>query len=266
MKTTGKDYMGGYELQSVNQALDMLDALIAAHEGVTLSHLSRTFELSKNKTFRILATLDQRGLVEKDCHGLYRLGISAFGTAHRILSSKSILDHARPILAELAAAFNEAVYLATIMGTEAMFLEMVDCHHPIKTGSFIGSRFPFPGVTDAGSGPRKFEVAGICIYVNELNEEATTVSAPLVDSSGKTVGALVVLAPTFRMPMERISSEMIVPVSAAARELSRKLGTTAGHAVQACIQPQSMNYPVKYPICAAAKPSSYLHNGRQCKH
>jgi DNA-binding IclR family transcriptional regulator len=266
MGTAGTDNLRGYELQSVNQALDLIDVMIAARGAVTLSHLSRTFGLSKNKIFRILSTLEQRGLVEKDRLCQYRLGITAFGTARRILSSHSMLDHARPIMVELAATLNEAVYLATVVGSEAMFQEMIDCHHPIKTESFIGSRFPFPCVTDAGSGSREFEVAGIRISVNQLKEEATTVSAPLVESSGKIAGALVVLAPTFRMPLERISSEMIVPISAAARELSRKLGTTAGPAVQTCIQPKSLNYPVKYPVTVATTSSQYRQNGRQCHH
>jgi len=266
VKTAGNETMRSYELQSVNQALDLIDALIAARAGVTMSHLSRTFGLSKNKIFRILSTLEQRGMVEKDCNSLYRLGISAFGTAHRILSRESVLDQARPIMVELAATLNEAVYLATMVGTEAMFQEMVDCHHPIKTASFIGSRFPFPCAADAGCGSTQFDVAGIRIYVNELKEEATTVSAPLVDRSGTIAGALVVLAPTFRMPMERISSEILVPISAAAQQLSRKLGTTAGHVVQTRIQPQSLEYSVKYPDIVATASSLYRQNGRQCHH
>jgi DNA-binding IclR family transcriptional regulator len=265
METAGTDNLRGYELQSVNQALDLIDVMIATRGAVTLSHLSRTFGLSKNKIFRILSTLEQRGLVEKDRLCQYRLGVTAFGTARRILSSQSVLDHARPIMVELAAALNEAVYLATMVGSEAMFQEMVDCHHPIKTESFIGSRFPFPGAADAGSDSREFEVAGIRIYVNELKEEATTVSAPLVDSSGRIVGALVVLAPSFRMPMELISSEMLVPISAAAQELSRKLGTAAGQAVQT-FQAQPLNYPVKYPVSVAAASSLYRQNDRQCHH
>jgi DNA-binding IclR family transcriptional regulator len=214
----------GYELQSVNQAMDLIDALIAAREGLTLSQMSRSFGLSKNKIFRILSTLEQRGLVEKDRDCQYRLGVTAFGTAHRILSSQSILDHARPIMIELAAKLNEAVYLATMLGPEAMFQEMIDCRQPIKIESFVGSRFSIPAIAFTGIASESFEVKGLPVYVSELNEEVTTVSAPLMNDSGKVTGALVVLAPTFRMPVDRIRSEIAVPVSTAAQQLSLKLG------------------------------------------
>jgi DNA-binding IclR family transcriptional regulator len=236
----------GYELQSVNQAMDLIDALIAARDGLTLSHMSRSFGLSKNKIFRILSTLEQRGLVEKDRDCQYRLGITAFGTAHRILSSQSMLDHARPIMIELAARLNEAVYLATMLGTEAMFQEMIDCRQPIKIESFVGSRFSFPDVAFTGSASESFHVEGLPVYVAEQNEEVTTVSAPLSDDSGTITGALVVLAPTFRMPAERIRSEIAAPVSAAAQQLSLKLGAVTSCSDQAGSRLKSSEYSNNY--------------------
>jgi DNA-binding IclR family transcriptional regulator len=264
--TSGTESIRSYELLNVNQALDLIDALIVARDGLSLSQLSRSFGLSKNKIFRILSTLEQRGMVEKDGNSLYRLGISAFGTARRILSRESVLDQARPVMVELATVLNEAVYLATMIGSEAMFQEMADCHHPIKTKSFIGSRFPFPCAAEAGCGAWQFDVAGMRIYVNELKDEATTVSAPLLDGSGRTVGALVVLAPSFRMPLARIRSEILLPVSTAAQLLSRKLGTSAGQHPPARSQAQPANFPVKPPVIVAAQSSIFRQNGRQCHH
>jgi len=256
MKTADKENIRCYELQSVNHALDLIDALITAREGLTLSHLSRSSGLSKNKIFRMLSTLEQRGMVQKDRNCQYRLGISAFGTAHRILSSQSLLDHARPVMAELAARLNEAVYLATMVGGEAMFQEMSDCCQSIRTGSFVGSRFPLPDVTVSGSVMEQIDVDGVTVYVSELNAEVTTVAVMLMDSSS-IAGALVVLAPTFRMPIERIRSETAASLSASAQQVSMVLGTAKVRTMQAPVLLKQMDYAGKPPVNIATVSENY---------
>jgi len=263
METTGKENLRSYELQSVNQALDLIDTLIAARAGQTLSQLSRSSGLSKNKIFRILSTLEQRGMVEKDRYCHYRLGISAFGTAHRILSSQSMLDHARPVMADLAAHLNEAVYLATMVSGEAMFQEMVDCQHAIRTASFVGSRFTLPDAVFAGIASVQFDDEGSLGHVSELNEEVTAVSASLTDESGNVTGALVVLAPAFRITAERLRSEIAPAVGAAAEQLSVMLGSARIRTVPARMQLQSLDNSDKLPVTI---PADFRKSVRQCHY
>jgi DNA-binding IclR family transcriptional regulator len=253
MEATGNENIRSYELQSVTQTLDLIDMLITARGGMTLSRLSNSIGLNKNKVFRILSTLEQRGMVEKDHHCQYTLGATSFWTARRILSSKSILDHARPIMMELAAIINESVYLVTMVDGEGIFQDRIDCHQTIKTGCFLGNRFDFPDAAVEGSSFAQFDISGTCVFASRLNEEITTVSAALIDSNGKTTGAIVVLTPTFRMPTERIVSEITVPVSEAAKQLSGQLEGTADQNWPTFFQPGSHDLSLKSPVMLAMK-------------
>ncbi|MDD2735414.1 MAG: hypothetical protein PHF56_15870 [Desulfuromonadaceae bacterium] len=49
------------------------------------------------------------------------------------------------------------------------------------------------------------------VDTESLSDEITTVSPPYANGAGIEIGALMVLAPTYRMPPHRISSE-IIPV------------------------------------------------------
>ena len=51
-----------YAVQSVENALDILEALADENHDGTLPHLSGKLGISRNKTFRLLATLEGRGL------------------------------------------------------------------------------------------------------------------------------------------------------------------------------------------------------------
>jgi len=184
---------------------------------LTLSCFSDQLGISKNKMFRLLATLEQRSFVERHNSGGYRLGGTAFALARRILASESVLSQARPIMAELAKLLDEAVYLATYDNGTALLQDMVDCRQATKATSFVGSVFPFFVETQK-------QVAGVLVAEGVLDPEITTVSAEFGDSGNSSAGTLVVLAPTFRMTSERIRSDVAPALLAGARRLSTLLG------------------------------------------
>jgi DNA-binding IclR family transcriptional regulator len=266
METAGKEKVCRYELQVVNQAMDLMDVLIQSREAVTLSSLSRIFGQSKNKIFRILSTLEHRGLVEKDCSSGYRLGGAAFGTAHRILASHSVLDHAMPIMTDLAAELNEAVYLATMMRGESVFRGMVDCHQSIRTESFVGRRFSMPDPTLAGGMAEKIDVAGAAMYVADLGSEVRALSASLVDSRGTVTGALVVLAPLFRMSIERIKAEIANLLGESVQRLSLRLAGDGSGTVKPDQNQHPLVFSGKRPVIITTRQADDRHGMRQCHH
>jgi DNA-binding IclR family transcriptional regulator len=169
-------------------------------------------------------------------------------------------------MVDLATALNEAVYLVTKVGTEAMFQEIIDCHHPIKVESFIGRQFPFSDVFGAGCGPAQFDAEGLRVHIHKLKEEVTSVSVPVPDGSGKVSTAIVVLAPTFRLPMERINSAIAGPVSVAGYQLSLKLGAVTPKKGQECSSRPPLDYSNNQPVFGVSKPADYWQRGRQCHH
>ena len=75
-------------VQSVDRAVSLLQAL-AAHGPAGLTELSAGVRIHKATAFRLLSTLEARGLVQQDGErGRYRLGPSAAQLARRAAQSR----------------------------------------------------------------------------------------------------------------------------------------------------------------------------------
>jgi len=247
---------GTYSVQSVLKAFDLLEALAAEDSVATIPLLSKKLDLSRNKTFRLLATLEDKGLVERDpVTGTYRVGLYAYEMAQHILNSASLIRLAHPVLEELARKHDEAVYITVMNNDEVLFLDMVDSFQQIKTATMVGRRFPFftnaagkaikamssadmierlgkrrsnavgiPDVKKLESELNDIRQAGVAVDVGGLGEGICAVAVAIKDYAGKVVGALTMLAPSFRMLQERLEQEIIPSMLESAELLSMKFG------------------------------------------
>ncbi len=245
-----------YSVHAVASVLDLLELLTGEITAPTLPNLAETMGLSRNKVFRLLSTLEERGLVDKEeSSGYYRLGLPAAGLAQKILKSLSLIRISHPIMENLARKHNEAVYMTVLSGDEVLFLDMVDSGQQIKAASLVGERFPF-FTNAAGKAiralesrdilervfrkrPRRQSVMDVKLLEEELNqirnrgvavdtgglgEGIITVAVAVRDYAGKVVGALTMLGPSFRMLTERLETEIIPSLMEGADILSFKFG------------------------------------------
>lgn len=244
-----------YAVQTVEKALDILETLTEESRDATLPYLAERLGLSRNKAFRLLATLESKGLVERDeTSGIYRLGISSVELAQRLLSSMSLIRHAHPIMEKLARKHDEAVYIAVIKDDEVLFLDMVDCDQTIKTAPLVGKRFPFFN-NAAGKAIKSLESSdllekffrkrrnsdaidqstlhtelkeirerGFAVDFDGLGEGIVSVAVAVRDYAGKVIGALTMLGPSFRLMASRLEDEIVPSLSEGAEMLSLKFG------------------------------------------
>ncbi len=246
-----------YSVHVVESALELLEILTQDHPAPTLPYLAETMGLSRNKVFRLLATLEERGLVEKEENtGCYRLGLPAAELAQKLLKNVSLIQIAHPIMETLARKHDEAVYMTVLSGDEVLFLDMVDSGQQIKAASLVGERFPF-FTNAAGKAiraldsrdilervfrkrPRRHSVVDMQLLEEELNKIRNrgvavdagglgegiiiTVAVAVRDYAGKVVGALTMLGPSFRMLTERLETEIIPSLMEGADILSFKFG------------------------------------------
>jgi DNA-binding IclR family transcriptional regulator len=245
-----------YSVQSVEKALDILEVLADESVDATLPHLAEKLGISRNKAFRLLATLESRGLVQREEHtGIYRIGLNTVGLAQRFIKGANLIKHAHPVMEDLARRHEEAVYLTVLLGEEVLFLDMVDCAQPIKTTSLVGKKFPCLA-TAAGKvikavdsadllekffkkGRRRMapeEVArleseldeirrkGVAVDHDGLGEGVIGVAVAIKDYAGKVVGAITVLGPAFRLLTDRIEQEIVPSLLEGAAVLSMKFG------------------------------------------
>lgn len=199
-----------YVLNIVIEAISIFTKLLDEKEGLGLTQLCNCMSLTKNKTFRLLATLEQCGFVDKDQKNNYSIGIATIGIARRMLAKSSTLDSVRPWIEELVKLFNEAVYFAYYKDGKALLVDYVDCSHPIKATSFVGITLRHSDSINLVTNCNCVTNNGdITVSVGGLDPDITTVSMPFFNDRGVRTGALVVLAPTFRMSMDRINTEIV---------------------------------------------------------
>ena len=135
-----------YSIQSVENALDVLEALCEFEDDVRISHLSEKLGMNKTSVFRLLATFENRGYVEREKgSGKYRLGLSAYEIGQRFLSRMGLLRKARPVMEKLVRECNEAVYLVVRRGSGVLFLDMVDTSQQVKIIAMVGNSYPLAG-------------------------------------------------------------------------------------------------------------------------
>jgi len=207
-----KEHERKYEVNNLAEAFTLLGKIFDSNDKLGLTALSRCMCFTKNKTFRILATLEYYGIVKKDLHNNYGIGFTALAVARKILDKSSTLKNVQPYLQTVAEALNEAVYFACKDNDRSVLVDFVDCNQLVKATSFIGRSCIFPGYEKHDCNVKRLvNIGDIIVDVGGLDPDISTVSAPILMDDGVTLGAIIVLAPTFRMSLERIKTE-VVPV------------------------------------------------------
>jgi len=249
---------GIYTVQTVHNAFEILGYLTEDHSESTLQTLASRFDLSINKTFRLLSTLCESGFVEQDKpSGTYRLGMGSFTLAQKLVGNSNIINITHPVIEQLAKKHEEAVYMAVIKGDDVLFLDMVDCHQQIKAMPLIGKTFPY-FTNAAGKVMKAMESAeviewlkiskrnktkhisdpeflaselqeirsngGVAVESDGLGEGLISIAVAVKDYAGHVIGAITMYGPSFRLMKDRIENEIIPSLLEAAAFTSQRFG------------------------------------------
>lgn len=251
-----KQEKSAYTVQSVDKAFELLEILAEHSAGLPLAHLADLAGLNRNKTFRLITTLCEKGLAERDMvAGTYRLGVFSISLAQKFLKNASLVNYAHPIMEELVKKHDEAVYMTVIKDDEVVFLNMVDCGQNIKAAPLVGRKFPF--FTNAAGKAMKaldsrdllekvfkkrgrkevpldlellkteldeIRSRGVAVDCGALGEGIISVAVAVRDYAGKVIGAITMLGPSFRMLTERLENEIIPSMLEGAEVISGKFG------------------------------------------
>lgn len=119
-------------IKSLDRAMEVFEYLSAA-QGKPLSALAAETGQSPATVYRILVTLEGRGLVEFDAEAqLWHIGAQAFVIGARFLRRTSLLERARPILRKLMETTGETANLGVEKGGMVLFLSQVETHESIR--------------------------------------------------------------------------------------------------------------------------------------
>jgi DNA-binding IclR family transcriptional regulator len=253
-----------YIIQAVSHALDLLEQFRGEDAELGVTELSRRLRLSKNNAFRLLATLEARGYVEKNkATDAYRLGLKSLQLGRTFIRQIDLQGRAQPILEKIVRSCQETAYLAMFQEASVVYLGVVETEQPVRVVSRIGARLPLyctasgklrlaslsaeerqrlleqgerkpltpQTITDLEQLQGELESiarAGFAVDHEECEPGVRCVAAPVRDFTGRVIGALVISGPNVRLPDDRVDAELAPLVLQSAAELSARLGYSAG--------------------------------------
>ncbi|QGZ65554.1 IclR family transcriptional regulator domain-containing protein [Paraburkholderia acidisoli] len=128
---------------SLEKAIDVLDAISAAPEGISQSELSEQVALPRTTLYRILATLNARGLVRRDpSRHVYCLGFRCVEMARQAYAMPELVSAASHELRALRDLTGETSYVGTLEGIDVVSLERYDSPHTQRSRTSHGHRKP----------------------------------------------------------------------------------------------------------------------------
>lgn len=245
-------------IKSLDRAMAVFEFLSEA-QGKTLSTLASQMDQSPATVYRILITLEGRGLVEFDAdEQVWHIGARAFVIGARFLRRSSLVDRARPILRKLMEQTGETANLGMERNGSVLFIGQVETHENIRAffppgtlspmhASGIGKAllahmdderlqrvfaahnletFTKHTITDLDA--LRADLAetrqrGFAIDGEEKNLGMRCIAAPVFDMSQEAVAGISVSGPTSRVGLDQIeflSSAVIEAASA----LSQSIG------------------------------------------
>jgi IclR family transcriptional regulator, KDG regulon repressor len=255
-----------YLIRSLDHTLDVLETLSRSPDGLGLAQIAREVGLHKNSVFRLLATLENRGFVERSPPAAnYRLGMQAFETGYAYLHHTSLSAAAHPALALLVRDLGENAGLAVLREGYVFYQEEAVAERTVRVAPRLGSRLPLSstasgkvfmawmsgpalsrvldryfgcaGARPDDAGPPALEQAraeleavrekGYALDLGGWEEGVNCVASPVFDFFGKVAGALSVTAPSFRLEGEVLAAAAGL-VKARALEVSRRMGCFVG--------------------------------------
>lgn len=130
----------GGSVQSVDRALDVLEALAQAGRSLGVGELSDLTGLPLGTAHRLLQSLQQRGYVRRDASRKYSVGTAALRLADA--AERSLARGARPYLAELVTLSGETANLAVLQGDDVVYVAQVPSPHTLRMFAEVGGHVP----------------------------------------------------------------------------------------------------------------------------
>lgn len=239
-------------VQAVERAFAVLEAVAGAETGVTA--IARRVDLPKSTVARLLATLEEVGVVERVAGTRWRLGARVGALAAGVPAVRSLAGSAQPILARLAAGLGEDAGLSLPDGYEMHYVGQAEADNPVQVRDWTDTRAPMHTVpsglvllsewapealdayvahglarltphtvTDRRTLARRLREArerGCAWGREEFAEGISSVAAPVRDAAGRAVAAIHVHGPSYRFPPAGGADEIAQGVIGAAAELS----------------------------------------------
>ena len=242
----------------MDRGVDILEYL-AQHGWSGVTDVGNALGVHKSTAFRLLSTLEARGLVEQHVEsGKYHLGFGLVHLARAVSVGPDLTRYAREACQHLADETAESVTLAVLEGDACVTIDQViPRESSVVSRSWLGRRTPLHATShgkvflafipetrraaildgpheqftsDTITDPRELRATitavvrdGYAFSSEEFEEGLASLAAPIRGADGTVVAAVSISGPSYRMPTER-RGELATAVLSAAADISARFG------------------------------------------
>jgi len=244
--------------RSVLRAFDILDLMLREGKPLTVAQIIAKLSIPKSTAYELVHTLSEANYIASSGKGsgLF-LGRKLFELGMAYHRSVDLLRDGRAIAEELRDETGETVQLSVLENNLMVVLLKEEGVHALRIISNVGSRVPVnwaaagrllvsdlddnvlahllsgtvrqsptgKALTDVPkliSQIRRFRRQGYATELNEANEHAGCIAAPVIDGAGRCIAALSVVVPEQRLAKPNRES-LTVSVTRAAQKLSTRM-------------------------------------------
>ena len=225
-------------VQAVDRAAALLKAVANSGQPATIPELARACNLNRSTAWRLLATLERQGLVERDpVTQRYSVGYAIFQIAAGD-DHDSLVRRAHPVIERLARAVHATVSLAVAKRFNLVYVDQVDDPRAPLSPNWLGrslplhatsggkaflawlprgernailtgrlTRYPSTTVTERRGLERELAAdrrRGYSTCVGELEETLWGVSSAVLDQRERPIAVVNVWGPSNRLTAERL--------------------------------------------------------------
>jgi len=255
-----QDKRSRHFVASLSRGLEIIEAFSEEHPSLGIAELSRKLGLHKTTVFRLVSTLVELGFLSQAGDRKYRLSPKVLGLGHSYLQGLDLRNLAQPLLRVLQEKCGETVNMATLDGSELVYIERLKTSQIVNINLHIGSRLPlyntsmgrvliafqppewiddyirsqaekYPNLDYFRRGGDKLKrilalmvQKGYAINDGDLATGLRSIAAPVRDSNGDVVAATNVAVPSARISRRELESQLGPMLLETVGEISKALG------------------------------------------
>jgi DNA-binding IclR family transcriptional regulator len=248
-------------IQSLDRGLEIL-FILAENKSRGVTELANDLQVNKSTVFRLLETMEIRGLVQQDeVTAKYRLGIGLLHISEGLVKNLDIINLSKPILKQLMDSTKESVHLCTFTNDKVYVVDQVKSNYPMKVSAAIGHEEPIYcssvgkcilaylpeekrnkimdevqliGYTEKTKTSKKALLQeleqipknGYALDDEEVSVGACCIAAPIYNHKGEVKNSIGISGPSARIRPENIDT-YILKVKNAANIISHNMGYVA---------------------------------------
>lgn len=279
-------------VQALTRGIQILEHVASSARGLRFTELLECTSMPKGTLHRLLQALTEERLLTLDVRDqTYRLASRIFQWAHKVWDEFDLRGAAEPELVRLRDLTGETIRLGVLEDNSVLYVDQREVPQPLRLSNGVGSR-----VEAYASGLGKAMIAhlslerrgallnastldrltpntivdrdelihqldltkarGYAISVDEQNIGISSVAAPVLNHRGEPIGAIGIIGPSFRLPVDRLHA-LGRDVIEAARRISGNIGEFA---MSIAVQPRPLG-PDRADVTCAIPASAFLGEG-----